>query len=123
MPRSANSNSAADKIASRVPVDLSGRAIRSVVIASVNTARHIKSSHLFDTRNVSVGVASLVQSHDAARPIPDAPRVTNRDFAFRVAQRVVFYRGHLRRRSGSRLEKRWRLLAKISAGIRRISKS
>jgi hypothetical protein len=47
MPRSANSNSAADKIASRVPVDLSERAIRSAVIASVNTDHRIKSSSLF----------------------------------------------------------------------------
>jgi hypothetical protein len=38
MPRSANSTSAADNSASRVPVDLSERAVRAAVIAPVNTA-------------------------------------------------------------------------------------
>jgi hypothetical protein len=48
MPRSANNTSAADKIASRVPVDLSVRTIRSAVIASVNTDEHVKSNDLFN---------------------------------------------------------------------------
>src|ERR1700739_806005 len=48
MPRSANSASAADKSAPRVPVDLSERAGRMAGIASVHTARHIKSSCLFN---------------------------------------------------------------------------
>jgi hypothetical protein len=47
IPRSANNTSAADKIASRVVVDLSERAIRSAVIAPVNTAPSVKSSDLF----------------------------------------------------------------------------
>jgi hypothetical protein len=38
MPRSANSTSTADNSASRVPVDLSERAVRAAVIAPVNTA-------------------------------------------------------------------------------------
>jgi hypothetical protein len=79
MPRSANNTSAADKIASRVPVDLSERAIRSAVIASVNTAQRIKSSHLFSAageRRVSVvsteelleaksGIVSMIHRRDA----------------------------------------------------------
>jgi hypothetical protein len=48
MPRSANSTSAADKSASRVPVDRSERAVRAAVIAPVNTARRFKSNHLFN---------------------------------------------------------------------------
>jgi hypothetical protein len=48
MPRSAKSTSAADKSASRVPVDLSERAVRMAVIAPVNTAPRIKSSRLFN---------------------------------------------------------------------------
>jgi hypothetical protein len=49
MPRSANNHSAADKIASRVPVDLWERIVRSaVIIASVNTGEHVKSNDLFN---------------------------------------------------------------------------
>jgi hypothetical protein len=47
IPRSANNHSAADKIASRVPIDLWERTVGSAFTASVNTAQRIKSSHLF----------------------------------------------------------------------------
>src|SRR5271156_3942180 len=48
MPRSANNRSAADKIASRVPVDRSLRRTLAAVTASVNTRVEVKSSSLFN---------------------------------------------------------------------------
>ena len=48
MPRSANNRSAADKIASRVPVERSLRRPLAAVTASVNTRVEVKSSSLFN---------------------------------------------------------------------------
>jgi hypothetical protein len=46
MPRSANNRSAADKIASRVPVDRSLRRILAAVTDPVNTRARVKSRNL-----------------------------------------------------------------------------
>ncbi len=84
MPRSANSTSAADKMASRVPVDLSERAIPSAVIASVNTARPFKSSNLFSGHGARRAMRKAAASESPARqgdfiaptPGPGRPRNT-----------------------------------------------